>query len=211
MKYLFPILLIFLTCCNPYLGSHSTGSLFVKASEGCFRGPFNISTKTLGSKWGEKLDIEFFVKNAGSYRVSVLQDGKLVRTLEFGKKAAVNECPAFNEEDTSGNDNRLDKNTPPLKRTKAHFIAAWNEYYKVTYNDQKNPTASSFSRFSFTLIDHRITDPDMQPLKADIPIKVIVWSVENTDFRDFYAKISQHEYVPSDEKEYRKYIQKKKK
>lgn len=212
VKYIITVLLLFFAGCRPYLNVNSTGSLFVKASEGCFRGPFNISTKTLGSKWGEKLDIEFFVKNAGSYRVSVLLDGKLVRTWEFGKKALVNECPSHNEdEESSSSDSKSNKDTPPLKRTEAHFVTAWNDFHKVTQRDKKANFRVEFTRYNFTLIDHRITDSEAVALKEDIPIKVIIWSPENTLFRDFYAHISQYEYVPNNENEYKQHIQKMKK
>lgn len=83
------LFLLLLTGCSPYLRYHQDDAHAYGFSAPCGQGPFTLSTRLRGARWGEKLVIAGFARQSVAGRYVVTLDGKKISEGAFSTHRVV--------------------------------------------------------------------------------------------------------------------------
>jgi hypothetical protein len=89
MRHLILPYLLLATACSPYLQYHPDQAHAYGFTAPCGQGPFTVTTRLSGARWGEKLEIAGFAPHAVVGQYAIRLDGKAVTSGTFATERLV--------------------------------------------------------------------------------------------------------------------------
>lgn len=176
--------------CEPYLIYQTRENIGYQLNERCSQGPFDINIKTIGAKWGEKIEVSIYSKHKVKVRYIIkTNNNKQLRQGSYGTYSDNQSCLIRNETNENTNiildDDTNKTNFSNQIITQENEITSEFKSRKIELKKVNLPAAYLENNYlKFIDLNWKNNDYEKIAIKGGIYINITLWSVEPNDFED---------------------------